>query len=173
MKKSTATILAIFFLSLPAAFAVQSTGQQNSGPSLGIILGSPTGLTFKYVFARSSAVAANAGWAFVEQGGSVHLTCDYQFLFPQTMTWTDDFEGTSHQVNGLCPYVGLGGRLLIAENNVNHNTEFHVGLRLGGGIEYAFSRFALFLEIYPVVNLIPSTEMDFEGGLGFRFYFGK
>jgi hypothetical protein len=48
-----------------------------------------------------------------------------------------------------------------------------VGVRLGGGLEYAISRFALFLEIYPVVNVIPSTDFDLEGGIGFRFYFSK
>jgi hypothetical protein len=166
MKRLTLTIITI--LILPVILSAQ-----NSGPSLGIILGAPTGFTFKYVFARTSAVAANAGWALSQQGGKVHVTCDYQFLFPQTLTWTDDFEGTTHVVKGLCPFVGLGGRLLIADDDVNHDTDFNVGMRLGGGLEYAFNRFALFLELYPVVNIIPNTEMDFEGGLGFRFYFAK
>jgi len=51
------------------------------------------------------------------------------------------------------------------------NTEFKVGVRLGGGIEYIIDRFSIFLEIMPVVNMIPRTEFDFEGGLGFRFNF--
>jgi len=144
---------------------------QNYGPSLGIILGSPTGFTFKYVFAPTSAIAINAGWGLVED---VHFasSCDYQFLFPQTMRWRDEFEGTSHELKGLTPYLGVGGRLTIEEEPAPSNdTKLHVGVRLGGGIEYAISRFGIFLEIYPVVDIIPSTDFDFMGGLGFRFYF--
>jgi len=144
---------------------------QNYGPSLGIILGSPTGFTFKYVFAPTSAIAANAGWGLT---GSVHFaaSCDYQFLFPQTMRWTDEFEGTSHELKGITWYLGVGGRLLIAEDPDNtNNTDLHVGVRLGGGLEYAINRFGIFLELYPVVDVIPSTDFDFMGGLGFRFYF--
>jgi len=165
MKKSNLTILALLFLPIILA-------AQNSGPSIGIILGTPTGFTGKYVFARSSAIAANVGWSLVGNQ-SFYAGADYQFLFPQTLRWTDEWEGTSHQVNGLCPYFGIGGRFFLAEDPNDHNLDIHVGVRLGGGLEWAITRFALFLEIYPVVNMIPSTDFDLEGGLGFRFYFGK
>jgi hypothetical protein len=165
MSKSTLTILALLFLPIILV-------AQNSGPSIGIILGTPTGFTGKYVFARSSAIAANVGWSLVGNQ-SFYAGADYQFLFPQTLRWTDEWEGTSHQVNGLCPYFGIGGRFFLAEDPNNHNTDINVGVRLGGGLEWAFNRFALFLEIYPVVNIIPSTDFDLEGGLGFRFYFGR
>jgi hypothetical protein len=144
---------------------------QNYGPSLGIILGSPTGFTFKYVFARTSAIAINAGWGLV---GAVHFSssCDYQFLFPQTMRWTDEFEGTSHELKGLTPYFGVGGRFSIEEEpEPSNETKLHAGVRIGGGVEYAINRFGIFLEIYPVVDIIPGTEFDIMGGLGFRFYF--
>lgn len=144
---------------------------QNHGPSLGIILGSPTGFTFKYVYTPTSAIAINAGWGLV---GDVHFSssCDYQFLFPQTMRWTDEFEGTSHEVKGLTPYLGVGGRLSIEEEpEPSNDTKLHAGVRLGGGVEYAINRFGIFLEIYPVVDIIPGTEFDIMGGLGFRFYF--
>jgi hypothetical protein len=144
---------------------------QNSGPSIGIILGQPTGFTGKYVFARSAAIACNVGWNLVNP--SFYAGTDYQFLFPQTLKWTDEFEGTAHEVRGLCPYFGIGGRFYLAENQSTHHVDFYLGVRLGGGLEYAINRFALFLEIYPVVNIIPSTDFSLEGGFGFRFYFSK
>lgn len=165
MKKTTSTILVLSFL--PVLLAAQ-----NSGPSIGIILGTPTGFTGKYIFARSSAIACNVGWSLINNQ-AFYASTDYQFLFPQTLKWTDEFGGTSHEVKGLCPYFGIGGRFYLAENQSTHNTDFVVGVRLGGGVEYAISRFALFLEIYPVVNIIPSTEFSLEGGFGFRFYFSK
>jgi len=165
MKRATLTFLVL--LCLPVILTAQ-----NSGPSIGIILGTPTGFTGKYIFARSAAIACNVGWNLTSHE-AFYASVDYQFLFPQTLKWTDEYEGTAHEVKGLCPYFGIGGRFFLAENPTNHNTDFNVGVRLGGGVEYAISRFAIFLEIYPVVNVIPSTDFNIEGGLGFRFYFSK
>jgi len=165
MKRTALTIIVLSLLPLLLT-------AQNSGPSIGIILGSPTGFTFKYVFAPTKAIAINAGWGLV---GDVHFSasCDYQFLFPQTMRWTDEFEGSSHELKGLTPYLGVGGRLSIEEEpKPSNDIKLHAGVRLGGGIEYAINRFGVFLEIYPVVDIIPGTEFDIMGGLGFRFYFG-
>ena len=148
-------------------------GAQNSGPSIGLFMGSPTGFTFKNIFAKTAAIDIKAGWRLTENAG-LHVTCDYQFLFPQTMRWTDDYDGAEHEIRGLTPYFGIGGRFMFAESDDIHNdTEFHVGVRLGGGVEYAISRFALFLELYPVIDIVPSTDFDFDGGLGFRFYFSR
>jgi len=165
MKKGTLTILGLLFIPI-------LLGAQNSGPSIGIILGTPTGFTGKYVFARSSAIVGNVGWSLIGNQ-AFYAGVDYQFLFPQTLKWTDEYEETAHEVKGLCPYFGIGGRFYLAENQPSHNMDFFVGVRLGGGLEYAISRFALFLEIYPVVNVIPSTDFNLEGGFGFRFYFSK
>jgi len=162
--KSITIIICILTL-LPAIAPAQ-----NYGPSLGIILGSPTGFTMKYVFAPKSAIAINAGWSLVKNA-RFHCTGDYQFLFPQTLRWRDEFEGTEHEMRGFTPYFGIGGRfVIVATDPPNEETEFHVGLRLGGGVEYAINRFGLFLEIYPVVDIVPSTDFSVEGGFGFRFY---
>jgi hypothetical protein len=139
---------------------------QNLG--LGIILGSPTGFTVKYMMTSKSAIAVNAGWSLVE-GAGFHCTGDYQFLFPTTLRWYDEFDETTHEIRSLTPYLGVGGRLLIKDDEYG-DTDLLVGARIGGGIEYLFSRFGVFLELYPVVNIIPSTDFDFEGGLGLRFY---
>lgn len=161
------TLMFLILLLLPVVLAAQ-----NYGPSIGIILGTPTGFTGKYVFARTAAIAANVGWNLTSHE-AFYVSTDYQFLFPQTLKWTDEYEGAAHEVKGLCPYFGIGGRLYLADNPTSHDMDFYVGVRLGGGVEYAISRFALFLEIYPVVNIVPSTDFNIEGGFGFRFYFSK
>ncbi len=137
---------------------------------LGIILGSPTGFTGKFVITHRSAIAANVGWSLGDNP-KLHFTCDYQFLFPTVLRWTDDMTGEQTEIKNLTPYIGIGGRFKFKENEPEHETELNVGLRLGGGAEYQISRFGIFLEIYPVVNILPSTDFNLEGGLGARIYF--
>jgi hypothetical protein len=169
MNSKTVTKILVVGVFLCATAGLAS--EMNYGPSLGIILGSPTGFTFKYVFAPTSAIAINAGWNLLDHA-YFSSSCDYQFLFPQTLRWRDEFDGTSHEMKGLTPYLGVGGRVtFVEENDPPHNAELHVGVRMGGGVEYAINRFGVFLEIYPVVDVIPGTGVDFMGGLGFRFYF--
>jgi len=36
---------------------------------------------------------------------------------------------------------------------------------------YLFIEYVRPQSIYPVVDIVPETDFDFEGGLGFRFYF--
>lgn len=137
---------------------------------IGLIIGSPTGFTGKYILTTKSAIAANIGWSLGDNP-RLHTTCDYQFLFPTVLRWTDDMTGEQREIKNLIPFAGIGGRLKFKEDETNQETELNLGLRLGGGVEYMFSKFGIFLEIYPVVNILPSTDFDIEGGLGGRFYF--
>ena len=137
---------------------------QNYKYGLGVILGSPTGLSGKFMIARKSAIAVHAGWSLIGKTG-LHITGDYQFLFPGIIKHED---GTP--MENVVPYFGVGGRFRFKEKE-NKDTDFHLGLRFGGGIEYLISRFGIFLELYPVVDILPETGFDFEGGVGGRFYF--
>lgn len=134
---------------------------------LGLIIGSPTGFSGKYVLARKAAIEINAGWSFGDHTG-FHVTGDYQHLFPGVV---HDEYGKSLET--VIPYIGIGGRAKIRSTGdaANDDTEFAVGVRMGGGIEYMISKVGIFLELFPVVNIIPSTDFDFEGGLGARYYF--
>ncbi len=152
-----------------AVFLLFNTGYcQRLG--VGIIIGSPTGFTGKAIFTKNSAFAANIGWSLGENP-KLHLTGDYQFLFPTIFRWTDEETGEQKELKNLTPYIGIGGRFRFKEDEIEHKNEMNLGLRLGGGVEYMISRFGIFLEIYPVVNIYPATDFDLEGGLGARIYF--
>jgi len=131
---------------------------------LGLIIGSPTGFSGKYLITRQSAIEVNAGWSFLNNPG-IHLTGDYQHLFSGVVH--DEY---GNPLETVIPYLGLGGRFRVRSPE-GRDTEFHIGIRMGGGIEYMLSRVGIFLELYPVVNIIPETDFDFEGGLGGRYYF--
>ncbi|KPK67378.1 hypothetical protein AMJ87_13425 [candidate division WOR_3 bacterium SM23_60] len=151
-------IACALFLLVPAIMVAQ---QGNQG--VGIILGFPTGVTGAVVLSPTSTVAVHAGWSLREDY-KFHATGTYQFMFPYAIRTE---EGKA--LRDVVPYLGVGGRLLIEERQ--DDTKVHVGLRVGGGVEYFVSRFGFFLELFPVVDLIPKTEMDFEGGVGARIYF--
>lgn len=131
---------------------------------VGVIIGSPTGLSGKYFLSRRAAIAINAGWSFWPDAG-IHLTIDNQFLFPGVIAGEH-----GKPLENVVPYLGIGGRFRAKEKD-DDDTDFHIGIRFGGGIEYHVSQFGIFLELYPVVDILPGTEFDFEGGLGGRIYF--
>ncbi len=137
---------------------------------VGIIIGSPTGFTAKFIMMQRSAIATNVGWSLGDNP-RLHITGDYQFLFPTVFRWTDDMSGEQRELKNLSPYLGIGGRFRFKENEPEDKVDLNIGLRIGGGAEYMISRFGIFLEIYPVVNILPSTDFDLEGGLGARIYF--
>ena len=49
----------------------------------------------------------------------------------------------------------------------------NIGIRFPIGIEYYFDDLpiAVFVEIVPILDLVPSSDFDINGGLGGRFYF--
>lgn len=136
---------------------------QRGNYGLGIIIGFPTGFSGELVLGKKSAIVFNAGWS-LRSDYTLHVTGTYQFMFPGVIK-TEEGEALRQVV----PYLGVGGRLLLEDKN--DGSDVHVGLRMGGGIEYFVSRFGMFLELYPVVDIVPETKLDFEGGLGIRFYF--
>lgn len=152
------TIVVAFLIVIPAFMAAQ---QGNYG--VGIIFGFPTGFSGAIVLSPTSVVAVHAGWSFQEDFG-FHATGTYQFMFPSAIRTEK-----GKAIKDVVPYLGVGGRLILEERDGDNKV--HVGVRIGGGIEYFVSQFGFFLELFPVVDVMPETEMDFEGGVGARIYF--
>ncbi len=48
-----------------------------------------------------------------------------------------------------------------------------LGVRIPLGLDYVFQEapFDVFIEVAPIVNLVPETEFDLSGGVGVRFWF--
>ncbi len=146
------TILVLF--SSVMLFAVVKA--QDRGVGLGVVLGEPTGVSFKSWLTRSTAIDAAVAWAF-GNNGHLHVHADYLYhnysIFPVK--------------EGKLPlYLGLGGRVRFGDG-----TRF--GLRGVIGIDYMFSGapLDLFLEVAPIFDVAPSTTFSVHGGLGARFFF--
>ncbi len=123
---------------------------------LGIILGEPTGIIAKYWTGRTTAFDFAGSWSF-EGEDSLHLHVDY--LFHSFNLFKVD--------RGKLPiYYGIGARLSLQDK-----TRF--GIRLPVGISYMFDKapFDIFVEIGPVMDVIPATDLHVFGFIGFRYYF--
>jgi hypothetical protein len=131
---------------------------QDRGFGVGVILGEPTGISLKGWLTPTTAIDAGLAWS-LSRRTSFHLHADYllhSFHVFQTQ-------------ERIPIYYGIGGR--IAAGRDGEDTRF--GLRVVVGAAYLFrdAPVDIFLEVAPIVDLVPGTELRGNAGLGARFYF--
>jgi hypothetical protein len=129
---------------------------QSGDIGLGIILGEPTGLSAKLWTGKTTAFDAGAAWSFVS-GGFFQVHGDLLF---------HNFDLFPVETGKMALYYGFGGRVKLADQTI-------VSVRVPIGISYQFEKTAieLFLEVVPMLDIIPATEVGIGGGAGFRYYF--
>lgn len=151
MKKIFGLLILTFFFAVSAE--AQGT-QRNKG--LGAIIGDPTGVSASLWTSSSNAFSAGAAWHFVGDS-SLHLHVDYLFY---------RFDIIDVTKGDLPLYFGVGGR-------VRFDNEDKFGVRFPLGIAYHFENdpLELFLEIAPVLDLVPGTGLTGNSGIGIRYYF--
>ena len=138
---------------------------------LGVMLGEPTGLNGKVWLDKIHAVDFGLAYSLSEDE-DLHLHADYLFHNNTALAG-------SGMPGRLALYYGIGARLSMRDDN-NHNNgndpdhdKDHFGVRIPLGIAWTLPSAPLdfFLELAPVVDLMPDTGADLEGGLGLRFWF--
>ena len=143
----------IYTLILSVLFSSAGPG----GFELGIILGEPSGISAKTWFDGNTALDGAVSWSLKgEHKNDLYLHADF--------LW-HDFNVVL--LNGILPfYYGIGGRVILA-----NDTRF--GARVPAGISWYLSGVPLdlFFELAAVVDIIPNTDFDINGGIGIRFIF--
>lgn len=144
-------VLAILCSTIPA-FA------RGGGWGLGIILGEPTGISFKTWTGRTTAIDAAAAWSFKDQG---KLHVHFDFL-------THNFRILRVDRGQLPIYYGIGGRVKFEE-------DIRAGVRIPVGIAYIFEGqpLDLFFEFVPLLDLAPETQFNFNASVGVRYFFNR
>ncbi|MGB6033789.1 MAG: hypothetical protein WBG01_17770 [Bacteroidota bacterium] len=144
-------ILVFLFLLVP-----RQSDAQNKDFGAGIILGEPTGISAKYWVSTVNALDAGVAWAFTRKG-FFHIHADYLWHFPDVIESTERF----------VLYAGVGGRLGFEDDRTR------LGVRIPGGISFWLrgAPIDIFLEVAPILELIPSTKLTGNGGLGIRYFF--
>lgn len=154
MLRLIALVSCLPFLALPAA------SRAADGFGLGIMVGEPTGLSGKLWLGSRSAVDMGVAWSF-EGPDALHLHSDYL---------AHNFNLIRVDKGALALHYGAGAHLKIDDGD-----DDVFGLRIPVGLTYHFAGAPMdvFLEVVPVMDIVP--DMDFEpgGALGVRYFFGR
>jgi hypothetical protein len=140
----------------PAGRAVRE--YEHGDIAVGVIFGEPTGLSGKMWTTDNTGFDIGLAWSW-SGDGHFHIHGDY--LFHRF--------GIFDVSSGALPvYIGIGGRILFRDE-----ADDKIGVRFSIGLEYFFEDWplAVFGEVVPILDLAPSTEGEFNGGIGARFYF--
>jgi len=125
---------------------------------LGIIVGEPTGISFKIGRTGRNAIDAAIAWSLSDDNG-LQLQGDWLY---------HNFDLIPVERGRLPFYVGIGGRVRFREGR-----DDDIGIRIPVGLNYIFesSPFDAFLEVVPILDLAPDTEFDLNAAIGARFFF--
>ena len=151
--------LIILFLALvsPPALANKPFGA-------GVMLGDPTGLSFKYILNNKNFIDAGLAWS-----GSIdiHLHGDYLWKKPKVFVLDQ---------KAVDLFYGVGARLRERDRkrfSDDDDDGWQIGVRGPVGLSLFFNnpKIEIFAEIALVMNLVPDTDADLDAAIGGRFYF--
>ncbi len=148
----------------------------DGGPfGLGLIIGSPTGISLKYYLGGSShAIDGAIGFSFLGADG-LHLHADYLW-HPFMLVQDPAFNLPLH--------FGIGARILDHDRgNNDDDDDLHVGVRAPVGVTFDFTEVPL--DVFLAIALIldfhgdhnrnndddDSIDLDLNAGVGVRYYF--
>lgn len=155
MKKLLTAIILAAFVTISFNTVQAQDADKNVG--IGFMVGEPTGLSLKSWVSETNAFDVGLAWS-LGRYDAVNIHADYLW---HSFDAFDDIDSGS-----LPLYYGIGGRIVLAENDAV------IGARVPVGINYLFedAPIGMFLEVAPILNVAPSTDFDVDGALGVRFY---
>jgi hypothetical protein len=164
-------VLIAFLLALSAPRPARAEGG-NFG--LGLIIGSPTGVSLKYYFSKGHAVDGAIGLTTIGNNG-LQVHADYLW-HPWVLAAEPSFD--------LAVYLGIGARLLDHDRGRGRDDDFHIGARGPVGLVFDFLKSGVPLDVFVEVALVldfviggddgddhDSVDLDLNAGIGARYYF--
>lgn len=145
-------ILLSFLLSVPA-FAAGGTG-------IGVVLGSPNGVTARHWVNEQQSIDGAAGWSLIDS--HVQVNANYLWNLPAAfIIGEENFDF----------FFGIGASLRSKSGTANNELVF--GPRLPAGVAYEFANpdIELFTQAALNLGLVPSSDLYFDLNVGVRFYF--
>lgn len=159
MQYRSLQLTALFALFLSISPLPQKLISMPNNMGIGIIVGEPTGFSFKY----KNFPILGLAWSIENH---LHFHADYWLLNPSLkgpVKW----------------FLGAGGKMTLLKQNENegkrnddkNDSEFSLGIRIPAGIQYYIApSLELFFEVAPGISVIPETDFDIDGGFGLRYY---
>ncbi len=131
---------------------------------LGVMVGEPSGLSAKSWLDKTRAVDLGLAYSL---SGDTDLQVHADYLIHNFTLLADS------GIKGRLPfYYGLGGRLRLREGNGDDGKD-KLGVRVPLGVSWypPDTQLDVFLEVVPVVDLLPDTAAGLNAALGVRFWF--
>lgn len=130
---------------------------------LGVILGSPTGISGKLSLGNNRSIDAALAYSIAHDLG-LEFHADYLIE-----------NAHSFSINAPQPlelYFGMGVRIAVVDKG-RHEDDLAIGPRAPIGVSYTISNpnLQFFGELALVLNIIPDTDVDLDGGIGVRYRF--
>jgi hypothetical protein len=141
--------------------SVSNTTPKSGDLGLGIMLGSPTGVTGKYWLSTITALDGGLGFPF-DSDVRLNFNADYLYHFP-----------IHGNIPGFLPfYIGAGARLRALDKE-RSNDKADFGIRIPLGLEFIPSGVPLdfFAEIAPAIVVAPRGDVGLDGVVGIRYKF--
>jgi len=157
----------VAFMLFALAFGIPEARSDN-GLGVGLIVGEPTGISVKKWIGETRAVDAAAAWSF---SGNESFQFHADYLFHNfSLLQPKDFKGR------LPVYFGVGCRIKLKDTNEEkgrNDEDTLLGIRIPLGISYLFADAPvdLFVEVVPILDVAPDTDLDINAAIGVRFYF--
>jgi len=159
MLKLVRLLIVVFILFINLSAPVEC---QEKDTGIGIILGEPTGFTGKMWLDRKMAYDGGIAWSFAEDP---HFHIHGDVLWHNWNVFHNVFE-LDDSSGSLPLYYGIGGILKVGDNT-------KMGMRFVLGTAYILKNapFDIFLEVAPIMNVVPRTEFGLNAAIGSRFWF--
>jgi hypothetical protein len=148
------------FLLLALGFLIATPAYAGNGSGVGVLLGSPNGITARHWIDEKNSFEGAAGWALTDSRFQVNA--NYLLTHPDLLQIgeeTFDF------------FYGIG--LSLRTKSGKQDGELVFGPRLPAGLGYEFTdpNIELFTQVALNVGLIPSSDLYLDANIGVRFYF--
>ncbi len=141
-------------------FALQAKAGDEFG--VGAVLGSPTGASAHMRLDGGHTLAGALAYNFARFPG-LNIAVDY--------LWDNTYEFNTKSIQWDV-YYGVGGRIIAIQSGDDKN-KTALGVRAPIGVSHIIRdpHMMVFGEIAPVLNLVPSSDLGFDLGIGFRILF--
>lgn len=147
-----------YFLLILALFSTDAFAAGGTG--VGVVLGSPNGITARHWISEQQSIDGSAGWAITKS--RFQLNANYLWNMPSAIELGEE---------NLDLFFGLGLSLRSKSGTADNEVVF--GPRLPVGLAYEFTNpdIELFTQAALNVGLVPSSHLYFDANVGVRFYF--
>jgi hypothetical protein len=152
----------VFLLLILGSTAISARAQYTNSFGLGAQLGGPTGISMIWDRPSSLSYDLTVAWDVDD-----FLFVDLHGIIRDSFVYIED--------HALYLFYGPGGFLEFRDRNRHENRfgndDVFVGVSAMAGVGYGYQDWSFFLRMTPRLSIVPGTDFDFGGGIGFRYHF--